>query len=442
MRRILIIALVVLPSLNSVLAQGPSDVLATATGHVIKTANISPEVQRAIADLPGSIARQRTDLLEQLIYQRLLEVEAAAQNISVGQLIIKEKKKIADPSETDIKAVSEANASVLATKTKEQARRIVVTFLRGEPERKAIEAMYNGLRTKYKVTTGKDVNVANLAPSEMIASINGKVVTLKEFDEFARVPIYELRAELGDLIVENVSATLAARLVEDEAKALGVDSSAIMAKEITDKMKEFSDEERDTLEEAFQKKLFAKYNAKIIYQVPEPIAQVISVDDDPASGPATATVTVVMFSDFQCSACSATHPILKKAIAEYPGKVRFVVRDYPLESIHENAFRAALAANAANAQGKFFEYTEILYKNQDTLDDASLKKYAADLGLNAAKFDIDFTAAQTAVEVRKDMADGNTYGINSTPTIFINGVKARDLSLAGFKALIDRALKK
>ena len=438
--RLLFISLALF-SLNS-FAQKSDEILATATGHAVKTANISPEVQRAIADLPGSIARQRTDLLEQLIYQRLLEVEATAQNISVGQLIIKEKKKIADPTEADIKAVSEANASVLATKTKDQARRIVVTFLRGEPERKAIEAMYNALRTKYKVITGKDVNVANLPPNEIIVSINSKVVTLKEFDEFARIPIYELRAELGDLILENVSATLAAMLVDDEAKSLGVDTSTIMAKEITDKMKDFSDVEREGLEEAFQKKLFAKYNAKIIYQVPEPVAQSISIDDDPANGPTTATVTVVMFTDFQCSACSATHPLLKKALADYPGKIRFVVRDYPLESIHENAFRAALAANAANVQGKFFEYTEVLYKNQDSLDDASLKKFAVELGLNAAKFDIDFNSAQTATEVRKDIADGNSYGINSTPTIFVNGVKVRDLSTAGFKAVIDRALKK
>ena len=437
---LLFIALAVF-SLNS-FAQKSDEILATATGHVVKTANISLEVQRAIADLPGSIARQRTDLLEQLIYQRLLEIEAAARNISVGQLIVKEKKKVADPSEADIKAVTEANASALSTKTKDQSRRTVIAFLRGEPERKAIEAMYLALRTKFRVSMGKDVNVANLAQTEMIASINGKVVTLKEFDEFARIPIYELRAELADLVLENVSATLAAMLVDNEAKDQGIDTSAIMAKEITDKMKDFSDGERESLEEAFQKKLFAKYNAKIIYQVPEPVAQVISVDDDPAIGPATGTVTVVMFTDFQCSACSATHPLLKKALADYSGKIRFVVRDYPLESIHENSFRAALAANAANLQGKFFEYTEILYKNQDSLDDASLKKFAAELGLNAAKFETDLNAFQTAGEVRKDIADGNTYGINSTPTIFINGIKVRDLSTAGFQAIIDRVLKK
>ncbi len=126
----------------------------------------------------------------------------------------------------------------------------------------------------------------------------------------------------------------------------------------------------------------------------------------------------------------------------FADKIRFVVRDYPLETIHDNAFRAALAANAANAQGKFFEYTEILYKNQDALDDASLKKYAADLGLNAAQFALDLNSEKTAAEVRKDMAEGKTYGINGTPAIFVNGQFVRRLSPAGFKNAIENALKK
>src|SRR5207253_1547192 len=164
--------------------------------------------------------------------------------------------------------------------------------------------------------------------------------------------------------------------------------------------------------------------------------------DSPSRGPAEAPVTVVMFSDFQCSACSATDPILKKVMAEYPGRIRFVVRYFPLETIHENAFRAACAAVAARAQGKFFEYTEILYKNQTALDAKSLSKYAADLGLNVKQFELDLNAAKTAAEVRKDMADGNAYGVNSTPTIFVNGVKVHDLSADAFRKTINRALRK
>jgi protein-disulfide isomerase len=149
-----------------------------------------------------------------------------------------------------------------------------------------------------------------------------------------------------------------------------------------------------------------------------------------------------MFSDFQCPACSRTHPVLKRVIADFPGKVRFVVRDYPLESIHPNAFNAALAANAAAKQGKFIEYAEKLYTNQDSLDKASLTKFAADLGLNVKQFEIDFSDAANAAEIKQDQADGESLGVNSTPTIFVNGVKVHSISASAFRRAIDRALAK
>jgi protein-disulfide isomerase len=148
-----------------------------------------------------------------------------------------------------------------------------------------------------------------------------------------------------------------------------------------------------------------------------------------------------MFADFQCPSCSHTEPILQKVIAEFPGKIRFVARDFPLESIHANAFHAALAANAAKAQGKFWEYGEVLYHNQDALDDASLKKYAAQLGLNARQFEIDFSSEATAAEVRKDIADGESYGVTGTPTIFVNGIKVRRLTEDAIRETIQNALK-
>jgi len=240
--------------------------------------------------------------------------------------------------------------------------------------------------------------------------------------------------------VADLNNTILNTLVADEAKSLGIDASSLLAREITDKMKDFSDEEREGLTDALQKRLFAKYQVKVLYRSPEPLVQNVSVDDDPATGPTNAPVTIVMFTDFQCPACSAFHPMLKKAMAAYPGKIRFVVRDYPLETRHEHAFRAALAANAANAQGKFFEYTEILYTHQDALDDDSLRKYAVQLGLNAKQFDIDFNSDKTSAEVRKDIADGDAYGVLGTPTIYVNGVSARKYSVQGFRDAIDRAL--
>jgi protein-disulfide isomerase len=233
---------------------------------------------------------------------------------------------------------------------------------------------------------------------------------------------------------------IANTLVADEAKALGIGADALLAREITDKMKDFSDEERDELTDALRKRLFAKYNVNILYKEPPVLVQNISVDDDPATGPVNAPVTVVMFSDFQCPACSAFHPMLKKAMAAFPGKIRFVVRDYPLETRHQHAFRAAQAAYAANVQGKFAEYADILYTHQDALDDDSLRKYADQLGLNLKQFEIDFNSEKSAAEIRHDIADGDSYGVAGTPTIYVNGVSVRKYSVIGFRDAIERAL--
>jgi len=423
-------------------AQKPDQVLASATGHTIKLANLSPEVQSAVNNLPESIAKQRKDLLEQFVYQSLIDLEATAQKLSVGQFIVTVKKKVQDPKDADIKAVYDENLDKLGGISLAQARPRIIAFLRSDPESKAIEDMYKALRIKYKVTAGKDINVKGLLPTDVVTTINGRGITSKEFEDFSKQPIYELQAELADVILEDINGALLELLIADEAKSRNLQTSDLIAQEITNKMKDFSDAEKFALEDGLMKRLFAKYQVKILYKAPEPYVQNISVDDDPSLGPATAPVTIVMFSDFQCSACAATHPELKRAMSEFVGKVRLVVRNYPLESIHENAFRSALAANAAHAQGKFFEYIEKLYVKRDDLDEISLKRYAVDLGLNATQFAIDFSAEKTAAEVRKDMADGNSYGINSTPTIYINGVKVRDISFEGFKAAIERALKK
>lgn len=436
-----ILALIFILTLTAV-AQKPDDTLATATGHVFRLRDLSPEIQKTVAEMPVSIAKARTDILGQLINHRVLNAEAKSLNISPGKLIALEKAKVPNPSEAEIKAVFDANQSSLGDRTLEQVRKQIVAFLRSEPEQKTLVALFARLTEKYKPLTGKDINSANLLPTDIVATVNAQPVTAREFENYAKAQLYNARIDLADQIIGELNEAIYNSLLADEAKALATDAGTLIAREITDKMKNFTDDERVALTDDLRKRLFAKYAVKILYKEPAPFAQIISVDDDPAQGPATAPVTIVMFSDFQCSACSATHPILKKVIAEYTGKIRFVVRDFPLESIHENAFRAALAAGAANGQGKFFEYTELLYKNQDALDDESLKKYATQIGLNVAQFELDFKSEKTSAEVRKDIADGESYGITATPTIYVNGVSVRNISADGFRKAIENAMRK
>ena len=423
------------------IAQRPDDVLATATGHVFRLKDLSAATQKLVAESPANYVKLRSNLYDQLVSMRLLQAEAAARNTTSAQVILGEYAKVKDPTPVEIKKVFDENQEKLGGQTLEQVRKQIVDYLRFEPQQKALVAYVAQLKTKYKFTPGKDVN-AVLAPGDVIGSVNGKPITAKQFDDFASNDLYEAREETARAVLDDLNERIQTALGEDEAKAQAIDSGTFIAHEITDKMRDFSEEERLRLQRALFDRLYAKYKVNITYKEVAPPVENVSADDDPSTGPADAPVTVIMFSDFQCSHCAATHPLLKEAMAAYPGKIRFVVRNCPLETIHPNAYHAALAGYAAHQQGKFFEYVDILYKNQSALDDASLLKYATQIGLNAKQFEVDFKSEKAAVEVKKDITDGENIGVHGTPTIFFNGVRPKEYSVAGFRAAIERALKK
>lgn len=419
-----------------------AEILATANGKNYTSADLDPATREIYEGLNKNIATGRSELLGQQIAEMLFENEAAVRKISVENLLETEvKRRAVAPTEAQIKTVYGANAEQLGGRTLAEVKPQIIDFLQREARPKVLFGFVTELKTKHKVVMGKDVNAPGLLATDMLATIDGKAITVQSFDEKAGSELYELKANVYDRTSGYLESAIYSTLVSTEAASLGTGSSDLIAREISDKLRDSSDEEREKLLTALQNKLFQKYKAQILLKKPAPFIQKISTDDDPAKGVSTAPVTVVMFTDFQCPACSATHPVLQKVLAEYGDKIRFVVRDFPLTSIHQNAFRSAQAANAANAQGKFFEYTELLYNNQNALDAASLKKYAAQIGLNQKQFDADLDSEKYAPEVRKDMKDGESYGIGGTPTIFINGVKVRNLSAQSFRQTIDRALK-
>jgi len=424
-------------------AQTNTEALATANGQKFTVADLPPDLRAAYQQRNTKTAQLRQEILTQMVVDTLLETEAATRKIEVEKLVEENKPAIiAAPTEAQIKAVYNANKAKVGDRTLEEMRAQIVNFLNRETELKIKTAYLKRLQAKYKVTPGKPLNAPNLKPADVLFTIGNKTITAGQFEQRARRELNEFRAEIYDAVVAALEEKIYSQLVAAEAQKSGIASGDLIAREVTDKMRDFSNEESERLRDDFQQTLFRKYNAQILVKEPEPFAQNISNDDDPFRGNANAPVTVVMFSDFQCPACAATHPVLQKVLAEYGDKIRFVVRDYPLVTIHENAFLAAQAANAANAQGKFFEYAEILYQNQTALDAASLKKYAADAGLNVEQFELDLQSGKFADEVRRDMAAGKSYGITGTPTIFVNGVKVRALSAKAFRSAIEKALQK
>jgi protein-disulfide isomerase len=146
----------------------------------------------------------------------------------------------------------------------------------------------------------------------------------------------------------------------------------------------------------------------------------VSADDDPSLGPDDAAVTIIEFSDFQCPFCARVVPTIKQIEEEFGDSVRIVFRDFPL-SFHQQAQKAAEAAECADDQGKFWEMHDKLFENQNALGIDSLKQYANELGLDGGEFDSCLDSGKHAEEVRKDFADGQQAGVTGTPAFFING---------------------
>lgn len=377
-----------------------------------------------------------------MIAEELLDTEAKAGGSTPETLLAAKRAKVTEPTAAQIQTVYDQNQSALGGRPLSDVRNDIVSFLRRDAEQKAIADYIASLQAKYKYAAGKSINAPDLKPPDIVATLNGIQISAQDFETRNRLALNEFQHHSYEHIRGDLEISILNALIAEEAKAKTVQPREIIAAEVTDKLRDFSDEEREKLESALMDRLFSKYEVKILLKEPPVIAQSISVDGEPSIGRATGGVTIVMFSDYQCPACARTHPVLKRVMAEFPGKVSLVVRDYPLEDIHKDAFSAALAANAAAKQGKFTEYAEKLYANQDSLDKVSLVKFAAELGLNAKQFEIDFTNAGAAAEIKQDQADGDAHGVNSTPTVFVNGVKVHSISAIAFRRAIERALAK
>ena len=183
----------------------------------------------------------------------------------------------------------------------------------------------------------------------------------------------------------------------------------------------------------------------------------VSLDDDPIRGEPNAPITIVEFSDFQCPFCARFHsntwPQLEQNYIS-TGKVNFVYRDFPIQSIHPNAIPAALASECADEQGKFWEFHDMLFENQKRWQGLSIqtgistfKEYAQELGLNMDEFNSCLDSEKYAQEVNKDLQDGREYGVTGTPGFFVGNEKIGFTKIIGaqpysvFQRLLDGQLE-
>ncbi len=156
---------------------------------------------------------------------------------------------------------------------------------------------------------------------------------------------------------------------------------------------------------------------------------------DHALGAEHARVTVIEYGDFECPSCKVAATTPRLLIDRYPNKVRFLFRHFPLEEAHPHALLAAEASEAAGGQGKFWQFYEVLFRNQAHLKDKDLQRYAGELGLDMARYVAEMDDHIYLQKVREHVNGGRRSHIRATPTFFINGV-VQDISF-GMKSLHD-----
>ncbi len=288
------------------------------------------------------------------------------------------------------------------------------------------------------------------------ARVGTRTVTMKEVEDRWRqdnpVEAAQATQALYDGRRNALDAIIADMLIEQAAKAQGVTPDQYTDAQLTKRVKPVTEAEvaqffsqnqaqmqgrgltvmapaiRRFLEEQQRAQAFQALVAELRKAGPAvsvlldaPRLTVPVAADDAVQGAASAPVTIVEFSDFQCPFCLRVVPTLKQIKENYGDKVRVVWKDFPLTQIHPEAFKAAEAGNCAREQGKFWEFHDRLFANQQALQPEALKEHAVAVGLDAAKFNACLDTAKYSDRVQEQIGAGTRLGVNSTPAVFING---------------------
>jgi len=162
---------------------------------------------------------------------------------------------------------------------------------------------------------------------------------------------------------------------------------------------------------------------------------------DHIRGNRDAAVVLIEYADFECPYCAMAYPVVKDLARRYHDHLAEVFREFPIAEIHPHALHAALAAEAAGNQDKFWPMHDMLFEHNRKLDDRSLLMYAKEIGLDIPKFERDFADPQTAKRVAQSMQEGIRHGVKGTPTFFLNGVQLEVGTYDELETIVGEAVR-
>jgi protein-disulfide isomerase len=444
-------------------------------GAPIGASDLDADLQKRVAGVDAAVAEARRRALDAEIADVRLHLEAERRRSTFRDFWEREIfRKTPRPSDGDVNALFEKWKKWYPATTLADLRPRLEGVVRAKNRAKREEAVAASLKDRFPSVPGADPAAPDLAPDAVLATVGGRKITTASASTRLLAAGFAVRRDLYYAERGAVERTLHLRLIKAEADRRGVTVEALRRAEIDDKVvpptadeishawekeegagKRPTDEERravaadlrqeraDELEDALDRTLRAARRVDV--SVPEPAVPVLELDaaGGPSRGPSGAPVTVVEYADFECPHCAKAWLAAEEALRPYGDRVRYVYRNFPLPS-HGHALKAAEAARAADAQGRFFPMAALMFRNQRALDGPSLKKYAAEAGCDPSRFAADLDGGRLTADVLLEARAGERAGVSGTPTFFVNGVwlKWESTDVPGIRAAVDAALAK
>jgi len=296
--------------------------------------------------------------------------------------------------------------------------------------------------------------------SEVVAEVQGVAITQEDLQSGAAEELEKWRMESlqfkvrqervrHEILQKQLDALVNEKLVALEASEQGLSDEELLDKEVSSAFEEPTEEEVDTFYQDNQQRLqgsrtqllpmirqhLADEKRERIYQDfvdqleikygvithLQPLRIDVATEGHPSHGPADAPVTIVEFSDFECPYCQAMLGTIRNIQETYGEKVRLVYRQFPLNSIHPNAQKAAEASLCASDQDRFWEMHDLMFEDQRGLSVEALTKKAESLELDGSTFETCLTSNKYAEQVKQDVMEGTLVGVTGTPAVFVNG---------------------
>ena len=309
------------------------------------------------------------------------------------------------------------------------------------------------------------------SPAPVVAVVNGKEITEQELLDRVRGELVKFEAQMYEVRRTGVEELISEYLLEQAAKARGLTSDELLRQEVDAKVGEVTAKEAEDFYAANQARIrkpldevrpqllnYLQQNkltearrtylkslrnkAQVKMYLTPPIVEV-SAEGAPFKGPQGAPITIVEFSDFQCAYCKRVLTVLNQVLERYPDQVKLAFRDFPIVNIHPQAQKAAEAAHCASEQGKFWEYHDLLFENQEAIPTTNFADHAKALGLELTSFQACLDSQKYSDKVERNYADGVKAGVSGTPAFFINGrLVSGAQPLEAFKAVIDEELER